>query len=101
MNAYILSLEENLASGFESRRDEVFHNFLLRVDRDRAAGQFLEIDAMTASIEANFHAVVDQPLPLHSIAHVHFCQQLDRALLQHPGSYPLFTVLPTSRLDHD
>ena len=40
-------LEENLATATQTRRDQIFQDFMLTVDRYRfATGQFREIDAV-------------------------------------------------------
>jgi hypothetical protein len=56
---------------------------------------------MAASIEANFYAIMDESFLPHSVPNTHFDQQINGALLQDPSSNPLFTVLPTSSLDHN
>src|SRR3984885_11189609 len=95
-----LGFKENLRLCSEPCRDEVFHNFLLGIDCDTAPHQGFEIDAMPLLSETNFHAIMDQPFPLHSLAQTHFRQKVDGALLQDTGPHPLLAVLSTSALDH-
>ncbi len=68
MNRDIVSLKENLGLCCESRRDEIFHDFLLGIDCDTAPRQGFEIDAMPLLSETNFHAIMDQAFPLHALA---------------------------------
>jgi hypothetical protein len=68
VNRNILSFKENLALGCEPRRYEVLHDLLLRIDRDTAPRQGFEIYAMPLFPEANFHTIMDQAFPLHSLA---------------------------------
>ena len=56
---------------------------------------------MSLPLETNFHAIMNQPFALHSVAEAHFCQKVHGALLQHAGPYPLLAMLPTSSLDYD
>jgi hypothetical protein len=44
---------------------------------------------------------MDQAFPLHALAHAHFYQKVDGALLEDSGSHPLFTVVASSSLDHN
>ena len=93
VNGDALSFKENFSVGTETCRDQIFHNFLLGVDRDTVPRQGFEIDAMPLLSETNFHAIVDQAFPLHSLADAHFDQKVDGALLEDSGSHPLLTVL--------
>jgi hypothetical protein len=99
MDTHIFSFEGNPSPSFEPRCNQIFDDFLLGIDRNRASCQLFEIDAMTASVEADFHAIMDQPFPLHSVAHTHFGQQIHGAVLQDSGSDALFTVRSTSSLN--
>ncbi len=38
---------------------------------------------------------------LHPLAHAHFHEQVNRALLQHAGADSFLNVLPAAVLDHD
>src|SRR5579862_617856 len=57
MNSDTFAFKESLPSGFQPRRDKVFHHFLLGVDRDPVPRECFEIDTMPSPSEANFHAV--------------------------------------------
>jgi hypothetical protein len=101
VNGDTLGFKENLSLCAQPCRDEVFHNFLLGIDGDTAPRQGFEIDAMPLLSEANFHAIMDQPFPFHSLTNTHFYQKVDGALLQDAGSHPLLAVLPTTSFDDD
>ena len=101
MNRDVLSLKHNLGTCSKPSRDQVFHNLLLRIDCDSMSRQGFEIDAMPLFSETNLHAVMNQAFPLHSVAYTHFCQKVDRTLLQDSSSHSLLTVLPAPRFDHN
>jgi hypothetical protein len=101
VNGHALSFKENLAFCSEPCCDEIFHNLLLGIDRDTAARQGLEIDAMPLLVETNLHAVMNQSFPLHALAQPHIRQKVDGTLLQDPGPHSLLTVLAASTLDHN
>ena len=64
-----LGLEENPAAGVQSETDQILHNFVLGVDGNGAAvGQFIEVDAMAAAVEAKLDAMMDQPFAPHAFA---------------------------------
>src|SRR6202041_925949 len=101
VNGDTLSFKENFSVCSKTCRDEIFHNFLLGVDRDAVPRQCFEVDAMPLLSETDFHAIMDQAFPLHSLTYAHFYQKVDGALLQDSRSHPLLTVLATSSLDHN
>ena len=79
-----------------------FKNLVLRVDHDAlAAGEFLEVDAMTAAAEAQLNSIVDKAFPLHALANTHFSKQVNRSLFQHAGANTLFHVLSAAIFNHD
>ncbi len=101
VNRDTFRFEENLSLCSEPCRNEVFHNFLLRIDRDPAPRQGFEIDAMSLPSETNFNAIMNQAFAFHSLANTRFHQKVNSALLQNAGSYPLLAMLPTASLDDD
>ena len=101
MHTHTVDLEPDLATLFATRFNQIFHNLLLRVDRDAAPRQLLEIDAMTTPVEAQLDSIVDKAFPLHSLPYAHFREQINCALFQDSGSHPLFAVFPASSLDDD
>jgi hypothetical protein len=95
VDADLVDLEEDLASGGETRIDEVFLDFVLGVDDDRfSAGQVLKIDAMAAARELQFDAAVDQALRPHALAYADFGEQVGGALLENSGAHTLFYIGP-------
>ena len=97
-----VDLEDERPSVGQSRLDQVFHHFVLRVDGDRAAsGQFVEVNAMPAPIETQFDPVVHQSLAAQPLAHPRVAEQVDRALLENSRADALLHVSAALRLDHD
>ena len=58
----------------------------LAIDRDRLAGQRLEVDAMAHAVERDLGPVVDEALALQPRAGARFVDQRDRALFEHAGA---------------
>ena len=56
---------------------------------------------MTGAAEAQFDAVMQQPLALEARTETRFLQDIDRSLLQHAGTNPLYDVSPASIFDND
>ena len=74
---------------------------MLRIDRDRAAGELGERNAMTAACEAKDDAFVHEALALQALADAAVDEKIDRSLLQHAGADRGFDFLPAARFDHD
>ena len=94
----VINLEEHLASRGNAGADHVLHRFLLPVDRDRASGQFVHVDAMASMTEAQFDAVMDQTLAAHPLAESSLIEQIDGALFEDPGPHALLAMPPASGL---
>ncbi len=98
----VLDLEADVAAVAFADGDQVLDDLLLAVDRDRPpAGQRAQVDAVALAVEAQLDPVVDEPLAVQPVAQAGVGQQLDRALLEHPGAHPLLHVLAAARLEHD
>ena len=76
----------------DSRRDQVLHDFLLRVNGDGLADQVCEIDAMASAIEPQLHSLVLQALAFQALAHSTAAQQLDCALFENAGTHPRLDI---------
>ncbi len=100
VHGQVLGLEKDAATGGQARVEEVRDNLVLRIDDDcLAARKFLEIDAVTAPAEAQFHAVVIQALALQPLAHARFDHQVGGALFEHAGADALLDILAAARFD--
>ena len=56
---------------------------------------------MALAVELELDPVVDDPLALQPLADAGRDEQVDRALLEHPGADPLLDVLAAAALEHD
>ena len=92
----------NLAAGREPRVGEVFHHFMLRVDRDSfSAGEVREIDAMRAPAETQIHSVMNKAFVLEAFADAGFHQQIHCALFENTGAHTFLNVLAAAIFEHD
>jgi len=102
MHADAVDLKQNLAARGEASVGEILDDFMLRVDGDSLSSrQILEIDAVTASPEAQLDSIVDQAFALHPLTHSDLCEQVNRALFQYPSADAFLNVLPAAIFDHD
>ena len=102
MHVDILDLEYDLAAGGDTRVIEILEDLSLRVDRDSfPSGQFTEVNAMAAALEAKFNSVVDESFFLHPRAHAHIGEQIHCALLQYAGPDPLLNILAAAIFEND
>ena len=100
--AQVEAAKAHLAAGRDAGIVQIFQNLGLRIDRVAfSAGEFLEIDTVTAAFEAQLDPIVDQALGLHALAHAHLRKQVDRSLLQHAGADTLLDILTTAIFDYD
>jgi len=102
VNADVIDLKQNLTAGGKARVGEIFDDFMLGVDGDSfSSGQILEIDAMTASMEAQLDSMMNHAFALHPFAHPGFCEQINRPLFQNAGADAFLDILPAAIFDHD
>ena len=102
VHAHVLDLEQERRAARDPRRDQVLDDLGLAVDDDAAAlREIAQRDAVAPARELQLDAVVDEALALHALAHARSRQQVDRALLEHPGADALLDVLAAARLEHD
>src|SRR5271170_1063436 len=101
MNADVRDFKQNLRSSFEPRSDQILDDFLLRIDRNPPSRELFEVDSMTGPTKAQFHSIVNQAFPVHALAHSHFSEQFDGALLENSGANPFFAILAAASLHND
>jgi hypothetical protein len=65
---------------------QVFHDFLLPVDRNRSTDQRCEIDVMTLSGELKVNSVVHESVAGKAVTDPQSRKRLDGSLLEHPGA---------------
>jgi len=91
--------------GFEEKRmiggdtfsqmggDEVLDDFMLGVDGDAlAVGEFAEVDAMAAIVEAEFDAAVFETVALEAVGDAEFVHELDGGVFEEAGADAVFDV---------
>src|SRR5690606_2021393 len=93
--------EAQVTAGFHSAGDGVFEHFVLRVEGAGSARQPGEVDAMAASVVADFESFVHLAAPLHALPDPGFGHEIDCALLQHPGPDGAFDVFAGAGVDDD
>src|SRR4029077_17946575 len=101
VDADFFGFKEKRAAESEPCIHEVFDDFALGIDRDGAAGQVREIDAMGAPAEAQINAVMHEPFALHSLAHAHFSEQVGGVLFEEAGADALLTILAAVQFEHN
>ena len=75
---------------------------MLRINRNATSvGQFLEVDAVTLSVEAKLYTVMNQALAAQAIPNSRLVEKVDCALFQHARTDSLFHVLTRLYLDDD
>ena len=98
---HVGDLEPHIPAAVEQRRDQVLDDLLLPVDRDVPAGQRGHVDVVVASVVAQVHAGVLEPLAVQALGDAEVAQQVHGVLLEQPGADSLLDVLPVARLQHD
>src|SRR6478735_1953377 len=89
-------------SAGNARVDQVFHDLVLPVDRDRSAAREAgHVDVMAFTREGEIDAAMDQSLALESRADADVGHQVDGPLFEHAGANPLDHVIPTPVLEDD
>ena len=93
---------EEGASGRATGGDEILHDSVLAVDRDRAAtGELAHRDPVALSVEAQLDPVMDEPFPLQPVGEARGAEDVDGSLLEHPGPDARDHVLLGAVLEHD
>jgi len=101
VHAHVVDLEMQGRARVEPRGDQVRDHLGLPVDRDRAAGQRAQVDAVLLAVEREAQPVVHQALAFQARAEAGVAQRVGRPLLQHAGADPPLDVLAAARLEHD
>jgi len=82
--------------------EEVLHQRLLAVDRDRASHEVDEVDVVALALELQVDAVVGEAALAEVGVEAVLGEEVDRPLLQHPGPDATEHVLARLRLeDHE
>src|SRR6185437_15920412 len=98
----VTRLELERRSRCDPRGDEILHDFLLAIDRDRApARERGEVDAMALARETQLDPVVHEPFALQPLANAAFHEEVHRALLEDSGAHAMLHVLPAPKLEDD
>jgi len=100
-DANVFNLEQDAAAGCDSSLNEIFDDFVLAVDGNRAPGEILEINAVALSPEPQFDAVVNESHALHSFADAHLGEQIDGAGFKNAGADALLAILARPVLEND
>src|SRR5918995_1080837 len=102
LGADVLDVELECAARLQPRCDQILHHLLLPVDRDpAAAGQRREVDPVPLAGDLQLDPVVDEAFPSEALSHADLLQQVDGALLEHPGPDAALDVLAGSVLEND
>src|SRR5437879_13839249 len=88
LHAHILDFKKDRATAGLTRVDEISDDFALGVNRDGAAGQVGEINAMRAAPETQVDAMMHQPFVPHSLDDAHFGEQIGGGLFEQAGATP-------------
>ncbi len=97
-----LGLEEQRVTLLQLEGDEVLADLGLGVDHHRAAaGESGEVDAVAGAVEAQFDAVVAQPLAVHALTRAGRAQDVHGALLQDPGALAVLDIGAVTALQDD
>lgn len=101
MNLHVGDAEADVAVVFETPGDEVLEDLVLWVDGDGAAvRQFVEVDAVAASAEPQFDAVVGEPFTLDAVAESGVDHQVDGVLFEHTGPDRALHLLAGAAFEH-
>jgi hypothetical protein len=102
VHADVLDIKENRQTRCESRCNQVFDHFLLRVNRDRlASGEIVEVNAVAAAVKSKDDPVMSEAFALKSIADSRFNEQIDRTMFEQARADALFDIFPAARFDDD
>ena len=80
---------------------QIARDFGLAVHHHALADQITEVDTVTVAVEAQFDAVMNQPLALHARAGAGFVEQVSCPFFDHPGAYAAENILGTALLEDD
>src|SRR5215207_1557427 len=95
-------LEVQRAAGPQPCLDQVLHDLVLAVDRDRAtSGQLRHVDAMTTAVEREVDAGVPHALTPQAVPDPRRGHEIDSALLEHSGTHSFDDVVPAATLEDD
>ncbi|SVK54358.1 Uncharacterised protein [Acinetobacter baumannii] len=96
----LLHLEKQMALRRQTRGDQVFQDFVLRINGDGALGQSGQIDAVLPATERQADPLMPRPFPPHPLPQSGLLEQIDGPLFEHPGANGRFHRLPAARFQH-
>ena len=99
LDLHVGHVEQNGPLVGQSRRHEILDDLMLGIHGDSLAGQGAQINALTAAVEAQFEAVMNEALAKHAFAQPGFHQEVHRNLFKDAGANGGLDVLPAARLD--
>ena len=84
-----MRLVDRRRSGCGASLHQIAGDLGLAINRDRFAGQRLEVDAVAHAFYTDLRAVMHEPFALHASAHPDFVEQVDGALFDDSRANPL------------
>ena len=102
VDAGVRYLEKKRSAGIEPRLGEIFHHFMLRVNRYAlSTGERREINVVSATAETQVDSVMLEADAIQARAEPELVHQVDGSLLQHAGANALFHILAAAIFDDD
>lgn len=80
---------------------EIARNLRLPVDHDPASQQIVKVDALHVAVKGQFDAVMGNALGVHTRADADLTEEVDRTLLEHPGTDATQHIVGAFALDDD
>ena len=102
MQADIVGLKHDLSSICQSCGDQVLHELLLPVYRNRPATcQLIHIDTVALATELEVHAMVHKPLATYALTQADCIHQIDCTLFKDARADTTLEVLAVATLNND
>src|SRR5512141_1197664 len=101
MNADAIDLEHQRPAVRKPSRHQILHHFLLAVDGDALVDQFLEIDTVQVTVDADIDAAVLDALALHALADAKLNQQFAGPVLDQSGTDAVFDIFAAAIFNND
>src|SRR5262249_24699626 len=97
----IVGFEHDLPPSCDACLDQVAEDFMLRVNRNRAAtSEAVQINPVRLSVEAQVDAPLDEPFAEQALADAAFDEQIHGALFENAGADGGFHSLARANLQH-
>ena len=101
MQRHVSGLVDRSAAGRLARLHQIARDLRLTIDRDVAAGEAADVDAVPVSVELQLDAIVRQTFRVQAGCDAGVLQQRHGALFEHARADPGQTRSPAALLDHD